>query len=152
VLCCFLFNLVSLFYKEIQADFISVCLTLMSSNFWTNYVSFFSWSMSSRDHPHFCIFLFPAISNTVMIEGCDCRWGLDWWMDLLTTCTHHSELQVITALSLISTLYKSLAHAKSSQSSLDDSGQWLLTVKILQLPALRSSCHSHSSRTQLTQL
>jgi hypothetical protein len=34
-------------------------------------------------------------------------------LDLLTTCTHHSELQVITALSLISTLYKSL-HAKSS--------------------------------------
>jgi hypothetical protein len=28
-------------------------------------------------------------------------------MDSLTTCTHHSELQVITALSLISTLYRS---------------------------------------------
>jgi hypothetical protein len=38
-------------------------------------------------------------------------------MDLLTTYTHHSELQVITALSLISTLYKSLAHAKSSQAA-----------------------------------
>jgi hypothetical protein len=34
-------------------------------------------------------------------------------MDLLTTYTHHSELQVITAVTLISTLYKSL-HAKSS--------------------------------------
>jgi hypothetical protein len=33
-------------------------------------------------------------------------------MDLLTTYTHDSELQVIAALSLISTLYKSL-HAKS---------------------------------------
>jgi hypothetical protein len=32
-------------------------------------------------------------------------------LDLLTTCIHHSELQVIIALSLISTLYKSL-HAK----------------------------------------
>jgi hypothetical protein len=31
----------------------------------------------------------------------------------LTTYTHHPELQVITALSLISTLYKLLAHAKS---------------------------------------
>jgi hypothetical protein len=45
----------------------------------------------------------------------DYRRGMDWWMDLLTTCTHHSELQVITALSLISTLYKWLAHAKYSQ-------------------------------------
>jgi hypothetical protein len=33
-------------------------------------------------------------------------------LDLLTTCTHHSELHVITALLLISTLYKS-KHAKS---------------------------------------
>jgi hypothetical protein len=33
--------------------------------------------------------------------------GMDWWMYLLTTYTRHSELQVITALSLISTLYKS---------------------------------------------
>jgi hypothetical protein len=30
---------------------------------------------------------------------------------------HNSELQVITTLSLISTLYKSLAHTKSSQST-----------------------------------
>jgi hypothetical protein len=44
---------------------------------------------------------------------CDYRWDLDWWMNLLTTCTHHSELQIFTALSLISTLYQSL-HAKSS--------------------------------------
>jgi hypothetical protein len=34
---------------------------------------------------------------------CDCRRGMDWWMDLLTAYTHHSELQVIIALSLIST-------------------------------------------------
>jgi hypothetical protein len=38
---------------------------------------------------------------------CGYRQGMDWWIDLLTTYTHHSELQVITALSLISTLYKS---------------------------------------------
>jgi hypothetical protein len=37
-------------------------------------------------------------------------------MDLLTTYTHLSELHVITELSLISTLYKSL-HNKSSQSA-----------------------------------
>jgi hypothetical protein len=39
--------------------------------------------------------------------------GLDWSMDLLTTYTDDSELQVITALSLIYTLYKSLQHTLS---------------------------------------
>jgi hypothetical protein len=34
-------------------------------------------------------------------------------MDLLITYTHYSELQLITALSLISTLYKSLQHPLS---------------------------------------
>jgi hypothetical protein len=56
-------------------------------------------------------------SHIVLLRYCHffmCVWlQMDWWIDLLTTCTHHSELQVITALSLISTLYKSL-HAKSS--------------------------------------
>jgi hypothetical protein len=37
----------------------------------------------------------------------DCRRGMDWILDLLTTWTHHSELQLITAPSLISTLSKS---------------------------------------------
>jgi hypothetical protein len=41
------------------------------------------------------------------IYVCDYRRGSGWRMDLLATCTHHSELQVITALSLISKLYKS---------------------------------------------
>jgi hypothetical protein len=36
-------------------------------------------------------------------------------MDLLIPYTHHWEAQVITALSLISTLYRSVAHAKSPQ-------------------------------------
>jgi hypothetical protein len=44
------------------------------------------------------------------IGACDYRWGLEWWMDLLTTCTHHSELQVITAPLLISTIHKSPLH------------------------------------------
>jgi hypothetical protein len=35
-------------------------------------------------------------------------------LNLLTTCAHHSKLEVITVLSLISTIYKSLAHAMSS--------------------------------------
>jgi hypothetical protein len=32
---------------------------------------------------------------------------MDWLMDLLTTCIHHSELQVITASLLISTIHRS---------------------------------------------
>jgi hypothetical protein len=55
--------------------------------------------------------------NIVAIYVRDYRRGLDWWMDLLTTYTHDSELQVITAPLLISTT--PLAHAKSSQSSLN---------------------------------
>jgi hypothetical protein len=27
---------------------------------------------------------------------CDCIWGMDWLMDLLTTYTHDSELNAIT--------------------------------------------------------
>jgi hypothetical protein len=39
--------------------------------------------------------------------------GVDWWIDLLTTYTHNSELQVITALLVISTLYKLSHHSLS---------------------------------------
>jgi hypothetical protein len=45
-------------------------------------------------------------------------------LDLLTTYTHHSELQVITGPLLISTLYKSL-HTKSLQFTFTNS--FLLT-------------------------
>jgi hypothetical protein len=38
---------------------------------------------------------------------------LDWILDLLTTYTHDSEQQVITAPSLISILYKSPQHTPS---------------------------------------
>jgi hypothetical protein len=44
---------------------------------------------------------------------CEYRQGMDWWMDLLKTYTHHSKLQVITGLSLISILYKSPQHPLS---------------------------------------
>jgi hypothetical protein len=42
---------------------------------------------------------------------CDYRRGLGWRMHLSTTYIHNLELQAITALTLISTLYKSL-HVK----------------------------------------
>jgi hypothetical protein len=45
--------------------------------------------------------------------GCNCACSMDWCMALLTTYTHHLELQVITAPSLISTLYSSLKNPLS---------------------------------------
>jgi hypothetical protein len=59
-------------------------------------------------------------------------------LDLLTTCTHHSELQVITALSVISTLYTSL-HAKSSLAcSVSNSRSLATASNIIDSPAFRA--------------
>jgi hypothetical protein len=81
----------------------------------------------------------------------DYRRGMDSWMDLLTTYKHHPELQGITAPSLISKLYISpqqlLSLFQPAVSSPAVSWQRLLTVEILQLHVLRSSCHSHPCRT-----
>jgi hypothetical protein len=41
---------------------------------------------------------------------CASRWGTDWTLDLLTTCIHHSELQVIRAPMLISTINRLPQH------------------------------------------
>jgi hypothetical protein len=64
-------------------------------------------------------------------------------LDSLTTYINYSALQVITALSLISTLYQSLAHAKSFQSSL------VSKVEILQLSALTSLLSDEYPATEL---
>jgi hypothetical protein len=67
--------------------------------------------------------------------------GAFGWMDLLTTCIHHSELYFTahwhTQTSVLNLL----------QSPLVVSWQRLLPKEILQLPALRSSCHSRPCRT-----
>jgi hypothetical protein len=72
------------------------------------------------------------------------RRGMDWIFDLLTTYIHHSELHYIdhwhTQPSVLSLL----------QSPLTVSWQRFNTVEILQLPALRSSCHSRPCRTLLS--
>jgi hypothetical protein len=57
----------------------------------------------------------------------DYRRDMDWWIDLLTTYTHHSELHIITALSLISTLHKSI-HAKSFSACTIFSSRCLVTA------------------------
>jgi hypothetical protein len=62
----------------------------------------------------------------------DYRRGLDWWMDLLTTYTHDSELQAITATPIIPTVHKSPQHTRSlfqpAVSSPAIPWQWLLTA------------------------
>jgi hypothetical protein len=44
---------------------------------------------------------------------CDCRRGMGWRINLLTTYIHHSEPQVITALLLFSTIHRSPQHLLS---------------------------------------
>jgi hypothetical protein len=69
---------------------------------------------------HFVAVIF-AIINIIIIVIIMCfhylgRWLLMWFglaNGLLTTYIHHSELQVLTVLSLISTLYKSQQHPLS---------------------------------------
>jgi hypothetical protein len=61
-----------------------------------------------------CTPSFPVISLKILSRF----WGvtkdcLNWWMDLLTTYTHHSEIQAVTLLLLISTIHKSPQHPLS---------------------------------------
>jgi hypothetical protein len=51
--------------------------------------------------------------NDTTTRKCEYRRGLDWWMDLLTTYTHDSELETITVPLLISTFPKSPQHPLS---------------------------------------
>jgi hypothetical protein len=72
-------------------------------------------------------------------------------MNLLTCITHDTELQVITVLSLISTLYKSPQHPlrlfQPAMSSSAVPWQRILAVEILQLQPFRFSCHNRPCRT-----
>jgi hypothetical protein len=61
-------------------------------------------------------------------------------MDLLTTSAHHSELQIITALSLSSTIHKSL-HVKSSPECIVFKSRFLGTAS--------NSGDSSASRAQV---
>jgi hypothetical protein len=84
------------------------------------------------------------------------RRGLDWWRDFLPTYTHDSELQAITTLSLIYTLYKSPQHPlrlfQPAVSSPAAPWQRLLTVEFLQLQVFRIYLHSLPCRTQMNWL
>jgi hypothetical protein len=80
---------------------------------------------------------------------CDSRRAtLDCILDLLNIYRHYSELQEITAPSLISTNHHSTCQVfLTAASSPADPWQRLLTVEILQFHALKSSRDSLSSRT-----
>jgi hypothetical protein len=58
------------------------------------------------------ITLFNEVTHYYYHDLCVYGRGMDWWMDLLITCTHHSELQVrvITAPLSISTIQRSPQH------------------------------------------
>jgi hypothetical protein len=75
-------------------------------------------------------------------------------MDLLTTYTHYSKLQVISAPSLISTIHKlsrqPLSLIQPAVSSPAVPWQQLLTVEILQLPTLRSFLSSKYPAAELS--
>jgi hypothetical protein len=104
-----------------------------------------------------CAFPVPLIYcqllKELLLSGyvCDYRRGLDWWMDLLITYTHNSELQAITAPPLISTIHKSPQHPLSLLQpavSFPAVPWWrLLTVEILRLQALRFYLNSITCRT-----
>jgi hypothetical protein len=92
------------------------------------------WGSDSCEYKH----------RHVVCGVCNCRRGMDWWESIyLTTYTRHSELQVITPLSLISTLYESL-HAKSSTACCVFTSRSLATAS--------NSGYSSTSRAQVRSL
>jgi hypothetical protein len=81
---------------------------------------------SVRDSPTY-------VHIVTYLRVCDYRRGIDWWMDLLTTYIHHSELHFTdhwhTQTNVLSLL----------QSTLAVSWQWLLPSGDSSAPALWSS-------------
>jgi hypothetical protein len=79
----------------------------------------------------------------------DYKRGLDWWMDLLTTHTHDSELQALTTL-----IHKSPQHPlnliQPAVFSPAIPQQRLLTMEILQFHALKQFLHNLPCRIQLS--
>jgi hypothetical protein len=75
-------------------------------------------------------------------------------MDLFATYIHYSELQVITDPLLISTIHRSSQHLLSlfqpAVSSAAVPWQRLLTVELLQLPALMSLLSGKYPATELS--
>jgi hypothetical protein len=71
-----------------------------------------------RQHSPWNTFKFVIVNTALSRVRGDYRRGLDSCLDLLTTYAHHSELRVITVLSLVSTLYRSPQHPLSLLPSL----------------------------------
>jgi hypothetical protein len=78
---------------------------------------FRTWRLTQTQLPkrrifYICLRQWTISSILSRFRG-DHRRGLDWWTDLLTTYTYQSELQVIRAPPLISTINKSPQHPLS---------------------------------------
>jgi hypothetical protein len=103
----------------------------------------------------------PLSDILTRIRGCGYRRGMDWWMDLLTTYTHHSE-QVITAPLLISTIYKSPQHpfsiffascvltSRSLTTAPNSRNSWASCSQIMSQLPVRNSCQFPRDTCQLS--
>jgi hypothetical protein len=105
-----------------------------------------SWPLPPTSFP---IYMPPIkLSNHLILSGiwC-CAWVIDefWigWLDLLTPYTFNSGLQAITALPLISALYRSPLHTPSLVLSWQRiSNILVIPVSLLTAPHMKSSFHS----------
>jgi hypothetical protein len=84
----------------------------------------FIFQLTIRNHHHIRQYITyegerASLSNYTAYKYCRVVWSvtldgvLHWILDVLTTYTHNSEVQVITAPSLISTIHKSPHHPLS---------------------------------------
>jgi hypothetical protein len=109
--------------------------------FWTEYVGNKTKSCSSKIIKINTWIVCGMIYVDIITCRGDYKRGVDWWMVLLTTYIHDSELQAITAPSLIPTIHKSPQHPlnlfQPAVYSPTVPWQRLLTVEILRLHALR---------------
>jgi hypothetical protein len=83
--------------------------------------------------------------------ACGYRRGMDWWMGLLTTYTHHSELQVnYSVIADFCTLQITTAPAKLLSACSVSSSRSITTASNSghKLHALMPSCHSRPCRTR----
>jgi hypothetical protein len=77
-------------------------------------------------------------------SGCDYRRGMDWWMDLLATYTHDSELQAIcSSRSCNSSARYVLAFHGDASSSVPDEFMWVSWLTKCQLSSRPPSATHH---------
>jgi hypothetical protein len=86
-------------------------------------------------------FLYDLTIILSRIWGCDYRWGINWILNLLIACIHHSELHFTEHWHTQTSVLSPLNYPQAV------SWQRFLPRENLQIPALRSSCHSRPCST-----